>query len=142
MALKDKVVGQISEARKAREKNMVRIAAILVEVGRHYEERRVAELEIHQDRDVHAFYRLTADRSKVVHVQAYPGMSSEEQMCVMARMKDYDRMMAIRAAEPGVSIGNEHEAVTATFCNGDTEEIPYEARALEELLAKHVPELR
>jgi hypothetical protein len=142
MALRDKVVGQIGKAKNSRERNMVRIAAVLVEVGRHYEERRVAELDLHQDNDLHAFYRLTTDPSKVLHVQTYPGLSTDEIMVVRPRMMDYDRMMAIRAAEPGVSVGNEHEAVTATFCNGDAEEIPYSAQSLMDLIEVNVPELR
>ena len=118
------------------------ITQLFEEVGRHYEDREVAELDLHQGHDVHAFYRLSADPSKVVHVQGYAWMSSDNEARVWARMMDYDKMIEIRR-EGGVSIGNEHEATTQEFPNFETGiNIPYDSRVLEDKLAEHVPELR
>ena len=118
--MKDKIAGRIGEDR---EQNRIRIAAVLVEAGRNYEEKGVAELQIYQDDDVHAFYRLAADSSRVVHVQAYP--DSSEVMVVTPRIVDYEDRMEF--------LSGEEERLTFS--------IPYEAKALEELLAKEVPEL-
>ncbi|MBW2982289.1 hypothetical protein KY343_05400 [Candidatus Woesearchaeota archaeon] len=133
---------QISEAEKAREENRTRITAVLAEVGYRYEElRSVAVLEMYQGHDVHAFYILTSDPSRVVHVQAYPEMSSDRKMSLMARLINYNMMMVIRE-NSSASPGNEHAAVIERFEEGKVVEIPYDVKTLELLLEKNVPELR
>ena len=142
MALSEEVSRQIEEFKRARERNRERILCLFLEAGDHYLGRGSAELNLYQDNDVHAFYRLTADPSKVVHVQGYPGMSSEEKMHVWARLVNYDLMRVIRE-NSSASPGNEHSAVIKQFENFELGiEIPYKARALEELLEKNVPELK
>ncbi len=141
MTLDENTRKAIEKTEANREDNRGRVTAVLVEAGRNYKEKVLATTEIHIAHDIHAFYRLTADRSKVVHVQAYPGMSSENEMKIMARMMNYDVMMEIRE-NSRTSIGNEHSAVTVRFRAGLLIDIPYEAKALEELLAKYVPELK
>jgi len=57
--------------------------------------------------DIHGFYRFNEDLA--VHVQGYPGMSKENKMLVSMRLRDYKKMMDIRA-KGEVSVGNEHES--------------------------------
>lgn len=78
-----------------------------------------------------------------MHVQGYPGMSSDKVAKIWARVMDYEKMIELRQ-HPDISPGNENEAVIKRFpeCERGFIEIPYEARALEEKLGKHVPELR
>lgn len=57
--------------------------------------------------DVHGFYNLGDNLA--LHIQGYPGMSRDDAMFVSMRLRDYEKMMRIRA-EGRVSIGNEHEA--------------------------------
>ena len=112
------------------------------EVGDDYRERGVAELDLHQSHDIHAFYRLSEDPTKVIHVQGYPGMSNEEEARVWARMMDYDKMMEVRAREM-VSVGNEHEATIQEFPNFEIGiMIPYDSKVLKEKLEENVIELR
>ena len=133
---------QIEEAEKYRELHREKITRLFQEVGERYAERGAAELNLHQGHDVHAFYRISKDPSKVIHVQGYPGMSSEEKARVWARLMDYNKMMALRE-RPGISDGNEHEATVQTFPNfGNGIEIPYDSKVLEEKLAENVPQLR
>jgi len=118
------------------------ITQLFQAVGKDYSDRGVAQLELHQGHDIHAFYRLSKSPSKVIHVQGYPGMSSPEQARVWARMMDYDKMMQIRTSET-VSVGNEHEATTQIFSNFESGIlIPYDAKVLEDKLAENVPELK
>lgn len=128
---------QLAEA--SRETCRSKITALLQEVGDHYTESNVAELDLHQGHDVHAFYRLSADPSKVIHVQGYPGMSSDEEARVWARLFDYDRMMESRGRH--ISIGNE-EATVQQFTNFEFGiMISYDPKALEEKLAENIPQL-
>lgn len=118
------------------------IKALFKEVGKHFEERDIASLELHESHDVHAFYRITKDPSKVIHVQGYPGLSSTKGVMVWARMMDYNKMMEIRDYGD-VSIGNEHEATIQSFPNfGIGVTVPYMPHVLIEELAKNCPELR
>ena len=118
------------------------ITQLFQEVGKNYLNRGVAELDLHQGHDVHAFYRLSGNPSKVVHVQGYAGMSSTEEARVWARMMDYDQMMEIRS-RGGVSVGNEHKATTQQFPNFKRGiMIPYDSKVLKDILAENVPELR
>ena len=118
------------------------ITQLFQEVGKNYSNRGVAELELHQGHDVHAFYRLSHEPSKVIHLQGYPIMSSAENARVWARMMNHDKMMEIRG-KGDVSIGNEHEATTHQFPNfGMGIMIPYDSKILEDMLVENVPELK
>ena len=111
---------------------------LLTYVGDHYTAANKITYELHLDSDVHAFYRPTADPSKVIHVQGYPGMSSNELAKMRARLMNYDRMMELRAAYE--MIGNEHKAVTQVLLR--LVEIPYDPAVLQAALERSVPELR
>lgn len=140
--MRDELAKAITEDDKKREIYREKISRVLSEVGAHYRERGVAELELHQGHDVHAFYRLTADPSRAIHVQGYPGMSSEEKMKVAARLMDHAGMMEIRL-KGTVSVGNEHEATVERFSNFELGiDIPYDAEVLEDILAENLPELK
>ena len=104
-----------------REENRKRITEIFSEIGTNYMVRGIViGSEIHQNHDTHAFYRIAKDPSKVVHVQGYLGLSSEENMIVVARLMDYGIMMATRVERrhDHSVIGNEGEAaLTNAFSN-------------------------
>jgi hypothetical protein len=122
-----------------------RLSQLLKDVGDVFAMQNIVKSEVVEGgHDIHAFYRLVKDPSKVIHVQGYPGMSTEKNCMVSARLMDYNMMMKIR--ESGrVSIGNEHTAVIGVFQNfnyGTGIMIPYEKDVLEDLLAENVPELR
>jgi hypothetical protein len=94
---------------------------------------RIIELEIKQRTDTHAYYRLSDD--DVLHVQGFPGLSTDETMMLNARVMDYARMQELRyeAANLGHDIaGNEHQAVR------NAQEmhavIPYDLSSLEGVL--------
>lgn len=130
----------IQEYRQNRAACLRKLANILCRVGVEYIRRNLASLEIHSGDDIHAFYRLSQSPDRVVHVRGYPGMSSSEKMRVWARQMDYGKMVQLRAE--GASIGDEHDAVTKAFNNFEFGvDIPYDAKVLEEMLAKNVPEL-
>ncbi len=125
MASSKDLARRLAKDRADMVRRRVRTTAVLEEVGEHYEERGVAELEIRRDNtDIHAFYRLTADPSKVVYVEVQPG--SDENMILTAVVQDYDPDFPLRKPTDG----------------RPTVSVPYDAKALEELLAKDVPELR
>jgi len=132
----------IAEQEKRREHYRKMITVILRGVGDYYQTKGVAELSLHQGRDVHAFYRLAKDPTKVIHVQGYPGMSTDKQARVWARMMNYDKMIRLR--EGGVAIGNEHAATIKDFPDFTAGGImiPYNSKYLEEMLTENVPELR
>lgn len=94
------------------------------------------------EEDIHAFYTLQG-KSVTIHLQGYPGMSSEEGAMVMARTLDCAKLNEIRA-RGNVRVGSETEAVIRIFPNfGNTGTfIPYDVRTLENMLAEEVPELR
>jgi len=118
------------------------ITQLFQKVGDDYHRRGIAELELHQGHDVHAFYRLSHNPSKVIHVQGYAGMSTESKARVWARLMNYDKMMKVRKAGR-VSAGNEHEATIQRFPNFEMGvNIPYDPKILEDRLAANVPELR
>lgn len=117
-----------------------KIIKLFEKLGERYEKRNLAIVDIHQNECVHAFYRLTKNSNKVIHVQGYPGDSSKKEIKVWARVLDYEKMMLIRSAE-GVLIGSEHEATTELFPNfKDGVNIPYKTKILEKMLEQNVPE--
>jgi len=118
------------------------ITKLLLDVGKHYRNKGLVEGEIKRGHDIHAFYRLTKNPSQVIHVQAYPGLSNENEARVWARMMNYDEMMEIRNSGR-VSPGNEHEATVRFFPNFDNGiMIPYDPEALKEKLEEIVWDLR
>jgi len=97
--------------------------------------------EISAENDVHVFFQLIKDPQIVVHVKGYSKKSSEDQMRLGARLIGYDLMWLYR--EMYNSVGGEYGAIIKEldgFRNGI--DVPYDAKILEELLAKDVPELR
>lgn len=117
-----------------------RIRNVLWEVGSNFVERMVASFDIHVSRDIHGFYRLLEKPNRLVHVQAYPGISSRELMVVRASLMDYGEMIELR--RKGIEIGNEHDATKRILRNfGLGVQVPYDAQVLEEMLAESVPEL-
>ncbi len=116
-----------------------KITILFKEVGVHYEVKGLAELDLHQAHDIHAFYRLIEDNSKVIHVQGYPGMSSEQEAHIFARLMDYDKLKECR--RKGALLGNEN-AVIQQFPNFSCGiRIPYDSKILEQKLAENIPEL-
>lgn len=102
---------------------------------------RLQLVAIYNDHDIHAYYKLSLEPSRVIHVQGYPGMSSESEARVWARMMDHERM--VEARRRGVSRGNEHGATTQDFPNFESGiMIPYDPEILGNKLAENVPEIR
>lgn len=132
----------VNEFWRQRGKNKARIKEVFDQVGLDYRTREVAIVNVYDapglQGDVHAFIRLVAEPKKVVHVQGYPGFSTEEQMNLMARVMDYDRMIAVRGTRP--SIGNEHEGIASQLLNQQF--ISYKAQDLEKLLGEKISQLK
>ena len=120
-----------------KDQNRERITLMLEDISTNPE---IAETYIHQERDVHGFYRLSRNPQKVIHVQGYPGLSSFEEARFFARMMDYEKMQE-SMRKVGEINGNEHEAVIQNFPNF-VAEIPYDSETLEKMLAENVSELR
>jgi|GEM_PF-2706020 len=113
---------------------------LLAELGLQYTSRNVATIETHHSQDIHAFYRLTANPQKIVHVQAYPVFSDSSKSIVRARLMNYDRMMLEREH---VSVGNEHDAVIESFpFLENCIDVGYDVKKLETIIGLYVPELR
>jgi hypothetical protein len=94
---------------------------------------RVDALEISRGHDVHAFYFLADKQSnqRVLHIQGYPGFSTNEHMTVTARFMNQEKLFKLR--REGASIGNEHEATERWLVDTPTK-VPYGARELTDLL--------
>tara|TARA_Y100000031_G_C7970226_1_gene270013 strand:- start:103 stop:540 length:438 start_codon:yes stop_codon:yes gene_type:complete len=121
--------------------SMQRIITIFAETGAQYMVRgAVSHIELVPLHDVHAFWRLSQDEGRyVLHVQGYPGLSDYEEMQVSARIRDWERMLEIRA-QGGVSIGNEHAANLESELQEKTAtgvRIPFSAADLKTLLRSH-----
>ncbi|MDP3734589.1 MAG: hypothetical protein Q8R37_05155, partial [Nanoarchaeota archaeon] len=84
-----------------------KITALFEEVANNYNGK--VTVEVDQGHDVHAFYRLTQDPSKVIHLQGYTGFSTEQEARIWGRMLSYNYMMDLRKSGE-VSVGNEHIA--------------------------------
>ena len=136
------IARKIEAHQKSREIFREKLTRLFREVGDHYARRGVAELDLRQGHDVHAFYRLSEDPSRVIHVQGYPGLSDEGGTLVWARLMGYTKLIEIRGSER-VSVGNEHGATVQEFPNfGAGIGIPYDSKVLEEKLAENVPQLK
>lgn len=122
-------------------KNLVRekIVQLFTEVGTRYMERDVTEFDLHNKGDidqyarVHAFYRLSSDPSKVIHLKAYP--ADEQRVTVEMRLMDYNKVVEMRRSRNGsiepLSQRNEDEATIQRFprCR-----ILFDSRVLEKVL--------
>ena len=60
--------------------------------------------------DVHGFFRLADKPSVVLHIQLYPGLSSDRELFIAARFMNREQMLELRVKED-CSPGNEHDAV-------------------------------
>lgn len=85
----------------------------------------IDSVEVVLRHDVHAFY---GKGDRLVHVQAYPGMSDADQMITMIRPMNRVALYALRAQR--LSIGNEHEAVNGPVAFN--QELPYGEEVLVE----------
>ena len=85
-----------------------KIINLLAEVGEHYRQNGIAQYDLHPHHDIHAYYEFNHERGKAVHVQAYPGLSTENEFLIYARLLDYEKVLQERAN--GTSVGNEHKA--------------------------------
>ena len=138
---------------ETRKKMREKITNLFEEVGNHYRGLGIV-LELHQEHDVQAFYHLWTRESedyrgtlRTIHIQGYPGFSSENTTHLWARLMDFEKIIAIRKESRISIIGNEHEAVIQHFSNFEPDgnygiEIPYDAKVLEDMLAENLPELR
>ena len=97
------------KSKKTAIRNLSQIGSDLLTGGR------IIGMEIHSEHDVHAYFRSSQDPDKVIHVQTYPGMSTQDNMAAVLREMDYQTLIEIRVsakANGGPPIGNEHNAVT------------------------------
>src|SRR3990172_11174233 len=91
----------------------VLMTALFKQVGNDYRASGlVSRSEVYSDDGVHAFYRLSKDPSKSIHVQGYPELSSHKSARVMAGLMDFERMMQVRRA------GMVHASSFPEFGNG------------------------
>lgn len=92
----------------------------------------ILDMQIHTDNgitanDVHGFYEVYKSNDSIyvtrpiVHVQAYPGLSDEEELTVYGRIMDKRKLHEIRQFG-NVAIGNEHDAAEYTLYHGRTQE--------------------
>jgi len=122
-----------------------KITSILTSTAEDYRARRMVEgFEVFKLHDIHAFYRLRPRSDQMLHVQAYPSMSNDLRLSIMARLMDYRRAMEIRAmGRSSISPGNEHDAVIRRLKNfPQIQKIPYHVRILQTALGEDIPELR
>lgn len=100
----------------------------------------ISGMEVHTEHDVHAFLRSSTDPEVVLHVQAYPGFSTLETVCIAVREMDYEKLMHIRSLalkNGGPSIGNEHFAeIRQIIPQTDIQNSP---EALGEILKPYLP---
>lgn len=131
------VDGYCNEVARRDYEHRMKIIGLLEEVGRKLYRDHLAELEIHPAaQDVQAFYRSLREPDKVMHVQGYPGLSTDNHAVVWARLMNYDAMMWIRTWD-NVSIGNEHDAVIQIFPEFlNVVSIPYDSGVLREKMAR------
>ena len=134
-----------SNRKKLREQCSLRAADLLTELGSlMMADATVSSLLVSVQHDVHGYYglrnpqetpesstRIFGNSRQVLHVQAYPGMSSEGQTCVVARIMDAGRLDEIHTDNDKYN-GNEHQAVTEQLI--DQTYIPWDAGMLRTAL--------
>lgn len=116
-----------------------KITDVFISIAKSYQdERKSHTFEIVQAHDVHAFVQLP--ENLVIHMQGYPGLSSDSQMYVSARLRDYSKMMRERLS--GTPAGNEHSAnlPTKSRMTGGVM-MAYSARSLKSALDEIVESL-
>ncbi|MFQ6009547.1 MAG: hypothetical protein ACE5J7_00265 [Candidatus Aenigmatarchaeota archaeon] len=104
-----------------------RINSLLNSLGHYYCKLGIViDFHSHNEHDVHFFYELKKDPTKVMHIQGYPGLEcSEGKVNIWARVMDREKMLQIRESVGEAVIGNEHEAfVSKIFWR--IEEVPYD----------------
>ena len=102
----------------------------------------VRETEVYDGHDIHAFFSLAARPDAVLHVQVYPGMSTDEEIHVFARIMDRSAMLAIRE-DSRVSIGNEHGAVIDILPSFDCGvKFPWSISAVQDSVTADLKRLR
>lgn len=104
-------------SRNSNVKTLSQIGTELINSGR------ATTVEIHSNHDVHAFIRSSSDPDKIIHIQTYPGFSDPDNISIVIREMDYQKLIEIRALAGklgGPSIGNEHLAVTRMITEGLT----------------------
>jgi hypothetical protein len=102
---------------------------------------------IYDKHDLHAYFYFSdindsgQFKDYAIHLQAYPGMSSDTEGYFFARLMDAQKIEKIRKNDTSL-IGNEHEAVVERFkyFNG-VEKIPYDAGLVEKILHESCPKL-
>jgi len=102
---------------------------------------------IYNKHDLHAYFYFSeiSDSGQfkdyALHLQAYPGMSSQDKGYFFARLMDAQKIEEIRM-KGTASIGNEHEAVIQDFKDFSCgKNISYNSQEIEEILRESCPKL-
>lgn len=108
--------------------------------------RSINRFEVEEAHDVHGYYSLTGNHlpktiggkavnGLVVHLQAYPGLSSESQLVFMGRFMDAEQLALLRKQE-GIGLGNEHLAVVGNIRRDGPlqDQLPWHAASLVDLI--------
>jgi hypothetical protein len=66
------------------------LSELLLSVGDNLRTKNLVNSEVIRENDVHAFYRLVKNPSKVIYVRGYTGISNEKNALISARMMDYE----------------------------------------------------
>ncbi|PIN76144.1 hypothetical protein COV18_00835 [Candidatus Woesearchaeota archaeon CG10_big_fil_rev_8_21_14_0_10_37_12] len=136
MSFGEDIARNLETIREERERRYVAAHLLLDVLGTKYKESGVVcEVEIHKGHDVHAFYRLSERAERVIHVQAYPGLSTDSELLIATQILSHGRMMSLRAAGK-CSIGNEHDAVIKNQRQTSNMRVPYAVEELETKLAE------
>ena len=123
----------IGNAEKLKEDCRYRITALLGNLIQKYADRKTAIGELYQGNDVHLYLSLARSNNQhVLHIQAYPGMSSATGFRFKSRVMY--RPLIERCRRSGHSIGNEHAAVIEEGPSFMNEEFRYDADHLMEVL--------
>jgi hypothetical protein len=98
----------------------------------------VSNIEIHADKhDIHGYYTLAQRQETIIHVQGYPGLSTQETARVWSRAMDAREIQRLR--EVGNLIGNEHSAQIKDFPNfGIGVDIPYNPHLLGDMIKSNI----
>lgn len=113
------------------------IIQLFKETDRILRLKKFSEGTIIPSHDIHGYFRLISTPDQTIHLQGYPGLSTEDEAIVLARLLDFNKALAL--TESGkVSVGNEHEAQIRKFDNFPTiTPIPYNPDFLTNELLKN-----
>lgn len=117
--------------------SIIETALKLVEAGRIAGIETIAPLVPQIGHDVQVFLKPDLNSNTIIHIQAYPGLSDADSLCLIIREMDCKKLMEIRAGAFPPSIGNEHEAVTGII--QEQTRIPNSSDSLLDLLSKKLP---